>query len=189
MTDKISSILVVDDDQDILNFIEKDLNSKNFKVFSVNSIEKAIEQLSDNKFDIAFLDIVMGPDKSSEKIIEIQRKALKDAMAEVEIDAKDKDNSFVWTRTEGTKTKTSSVNRIHAHSRYTDVVKDFQRDHNTARGNFYERLIEKILNDEIPSGDDLGVNTDKSIPEPLINTTLLRARPVTRNKVSRSSGF
>ncbi|MBK25359.1 MAG: hypothetical protein CME70_15295 [Halobacteriovorax sp.] len=62
-------ILVVDDDRDILNFIKLDLESKDYVPFLCATVEEAIKELKNHQFECAIIDIVMGPNKTSDELI------------------------------------------------------------------------------------------------------------------------
>ncbi len=55
------SVLVVDDDPGMLEFLEIMLKSKGFQVCAVNSGEKAIKEINSKNFDIIIADIRMKP--------------------------------------------------------------------------------------------------------------------------------
>jgi two-component system KDP operon response regulator KdpE len=52
-------VLVVDDNQKVLKFIEIDLKLRGFKVVSTNSGERGLELVRSTKPDIVLLDVIM----------------------------------------------------------------------------------------------------------------------------------
>lgn len=74
MKASFKKVLVVDDDKDILNLIELDLNSSGFNADIAMTVEDAIDSLIMNNYLCIILDIVMGVDISSEKIIQLSQK-------------------------------------------------------------------------------------------------------------------
>ncbi|MDF4730522.1 response regulator, partial [Vibrio parahaemolyticus] len=54
-----NSILIVDDDQDIVRFMNVNLMQEGFKVFSAYNGEEALEIINNNSIQIAILDIMM----------------------------------------------------------------------------------------------------------------------------------
>lgn len=67
-------ILVVDDDIDIINLIEKDLASAGYDVYACTTEGEALSVLSDIKFHCAILDIVLGANETSGPIIQFLSK-------------------------------------------------------------------------------------------------------------------
>ncbi len=68
-----SKILVVDDDQDILSFINLDLKSNGLTPILCSNVEDAIIELKNHHFECAIIDIVMGPNKTSDELIKFLR--------------------------------------------------------------------------------------------------------------------
>jgi len=54
-----NSILVVDDDRDIIRFINVNLEQEGFTVFSADNGEEALEVLNNNDVQLAILDVMM----------------------------------------------------------------------------------------------------------------------------------
>ena len=54
-----NSILIVDDDKDIIQFINVNLKQEGFKVFSAHNGEEALEIINNNSIQLAILDIMM----------------------------------------------------------------------------------------------------------------------------------
>lgn len=54
-----NSILIVDDDQDIVRFMNVNLMQEGFKVFSAHNGEEALEIINNNSIQLAILDIMM----------------------------------------------------------------------------------------------------------------------------------
>ncbi|MDR4359427.1 response regulator transcription factor [Bacillus anthracis] len=54
-----NSILIVDDDQDIVRFMNVNLMQEGFKVFSAYNGEEALEIINNNSIQLAILDIMM----------------------------------------------------------------------------------------------------------------------------------
>ena len=54
-----NSILIVDDDQDIVRFMNVNLMQEGFKVFSAHNGEEALEIINKNNIQLAILDIMM----------------------------------------------------------------------------------------------------------------------------------
>lgn len=54
-----NSILIVDDDKDIIQFINLNLKQEGFKVFSAHNGEEALEIINNNSIQLAILDIMM----------------------------------------------------------------------------------------------------------------------------------
>ncbi len=59
MQDSKISILVADDDRDILNYFRAMLKSPNIELTVVPSGERALEQARSNQYQIAFIDVYM----------------------------------------------------------------------------------------------------------------------------------
>lgn len=53
------SILVADDDQDIINYYKEVLENKGYNVVTANTGKEALEEYKKNKFDVIFLDMMM----------------------------------------------------------------------------------------------------------------------------------
>ncbi|MDP4094451.1 MAG: response regulator transcription factor [Bacillota bacterium] len=68
------TILVVDDDQDIVNMIIKGLRFEQFEAISANSGNEAIEKLKTNTVDFIILDIMM-PDMNGLEVCRTIRKS------------------------------------------------------------------------------------------------------------------
>ncbi|PGO32688.1 DNA-binding response regulator [Bacillus cereus] len=56
---KKNSILIVDDDRDIIRFINVNLEQEGFTVFSADNGEEALEVLDNNDVQLAILDVMM----------------------------------------------------------------------------------------------------------------------------------
>lgn len=54
-----NSILIVDDDQDIVRFVNANLMQEGFKVFSAHNGEEALKIINNNSIQLAILDIMM----------------------------------------------------------------------------------------------------------------------------------
>lgn len=54
-----NSILIVDDDKDIVRFVHVNLMQEGFKVFSAHNGEEALEIINNNSIQLAILDIMM----------------------------------------------------------------------------------------------------------------------------------
>lgn len=54
-----NSILIVDDDRDIIRFINVNLEQEGFTVFSADNGEEALEVLNNNDVQLAILDVMM----------------------------------------------------------------------------------------------------------------------------------
>ncbi|MGE7865124.1 response regulator transcription factor [Bacillus paramycoides] len=54
-----NSILIVDDDRDIIRFINVNLKKEGFTVFSIDNGEEALEILNNNNIQLAILDVMM----------------------------------------------------------------------------------------------------------------------------------
>lgn len=54
-----NSILIVDDDRDIIRFINVNLMQEGFTVFSADNGEEALEILNNNNIQLAILDVMM----------------------------------------------------------------------------------------------------------------------------------
>ncbi|NWK70329.1 response regulator transcription factor [Bacillus paramycoides] len=54
-----NSILIVDDDRDIIRFINVNLKQEGFTVFSADNGEEALEILNNNNIQLAILDVMM----------------------------------------------------------------------------------------------------------------------------------
>ena len=54
-----NSILIVDDDRDIIRFINENLKQEGFSVFSADNGEEALEVLNNNDVQLAILDVMM----------------------------------------------------------------------------------------------------------------------------------
>ncbi|MFJ8413625.1 response regulator transcription factor [Bacillus paramycoides] len=54
-----NSILIVDDDRDIIRFINVNLKKEGFTVFSADNGEEALEILNNNNIQLAILDVMM----------------------------------------------------------------------------------------------------------------------------------
>ncbi len=65
----LPKILVVDDDQDILNFFNIAISGHSYEMVAAKNPEEAIKQLDENQFLCVFLDIVMGKNLTSEKVL------------------------------------------------------------------------------------------------------------------------
>ncbi|MGH2574865.1 MAG: response regulator transcription factor [Ignavibacteria bacterium] len=52
-------ILIIDDERDILEFIEYNLSKNGYKVSSVTSGEEALEKVKENNFDLILLDLML----------------------------------------------------------------------------------------------------------------------------------
>lgn len=53
------SILIVDDDRDIIRFVNENLKQEGFSVFSADNGEEALEVLNNNDVQLAILDVMM----------------------------------------------------------------------------------------------------------------------------------
>jgi DNA-binding response OmpR family regulator len=62
-------ILVVDDDSDILTFIEHEFSPFSVDIFTCETVDEAISLLGQEVFSFAVIDIVMGEGQSSERLI------------------------------------------------------------------------------------------------------------------------
>lgn len=69
-------LLVVDDDPDIHNFINHDLKNSGYEIHSAESTEEAINLLGEYEFSFAIVDIFMGENKSSNKVIHFLKQDL-----------------------------------------------------------------------------------------------------------------
>ncbi len=69
----VHKILVVDDDQDILNFIKHDFSKYSVEVITCTNVERAIVYLGNEVFTLGIIDIVMGEGISSERLIKLIR--------------------------------------------------------------------------------------------------------------------
>ncbi|MDR4901257.1 response regulator transcription factor [Bacillus mycoides] len=54
-----NSILIVDDDRDIIRFVNENLKQEGFSVFSADNGEEALELLNNNDVQLAILDVMM----------------------------------------------------------------------------------------------------------------------------------
>ncbi|MGE8057823.1 response regulator transcription factor [Bacillus mycoides] len=54
-----NSILIVDDDRDIIRFVNENLKQEGFTVFSADNGEEALEVLNNNDVQLAILDVMM----------------------------------------------------------------------------------------------------------------------------------
>ncbi|MBK5487357.1 response regulator transcription factor [Bacillus sp. TH17] len=54
-----NSILIVDDDRDIIRFVNENLKQEGFSVFSADNGEEALEVLNNNDVQLAILDVMM----------------------------------------------------------------------------------------------------------------------------------
>ncbi|KZD43632.1 DNA-binding response regulator [Bacillus cereus] len=54
-----NSILIVDDDRDIVRFVNENLKQEGFSVFSADNGEEALEVLNNNDVQLAILDVMM----------------------------------------------------------------------------------------------------------------------------------
>lgn len=54
-----NSILIVDDDLDIVQFINVNLTQEGFTIFSAHNGEEALEIINNNSIQLAILDIMM----------------------------------------------------------------------------------------------------------------------------------
>ena len=54
-----NSILIVDDDRDIIRFVTGNLKQEGFSVFSADNGEEALEVLNNNNVQLAILDVMM----------------------------------------------------------------------------------------------------------------------------------
>lgn len=62
-------VLVVDDDIDIISLISLELKRKGFQIECASNIDEALSKLDNEKFFCAFVDIVLGENITSEKIV------------------------------------------------------------------------------------------------------------------------
>lgn len=56
---KRKKILIIDDEEDILNFVSMVLTDANFKTFTSNNIDNALDILQKNHIDLILLDIML----------------------------------------------------------------------------------------------------------------------------------
>ncbi|MBU1122596.1 MAG: response regulator [Candidatus Omnitrophota bacterium] len=70
MANNIKKILIVDDDQAILTFIEKILSGANYEVIATTSGKEAVELAKNSKPDLIILDIIL-PDMMGGEISQI----------------------------------------------------------------------------------------------------------------------
>lgn len=68
------NVLVVEDDKDISEIVSGYLEDLDFSVNSAGSAEQALEMISDNKFDLYFIDIIL-PEMNG---IELTKKIVSD---------------------------------------------------------------------------------------------------------------
>jgi len=73
MTEKKSSIMIVDDEPDILIVLGEFLSKEGFKVLTANDGKKAIEKIKENKIDLILLDMAMPNLNGIETLREIKK--------------------------------------------------------------------------------------------------------------------
>lgn len=73
-------ILVVDDDSDILMLIKHELMRNGFTPVLSQSVDEAIKELSSHSFECAIIDIVMGPNQTSDEVIQFLKNASKNIL-------------------------------------------------------------------------------------------------------------
>jgi len=69
VSSRVKKVLILDDDKDLLRLICRDLIKGNYLPFPVESQEGAINLLSEEKFDYALLDIILGTNSVSDQTI------------------------------------------------------------------------------------------------------------------------
>ena len=67
---QIGPVLILDDVPDIINFLTHEFGKNNITVDSAASIDEALGLLQKRHYLCAIVDIVMGPNKTSEKVIQ-----------------------------------------------------------------------------------------------------------------------
>lgn len=73
-------ILVVDDDADILNIISLELKKNGFSPVLCSNVQDAINELTRHHFECAVIDIVMGPNETSDEVIKFLKNAGKNIL-------------------------------------------------------------------------------------------------------------
>jgi len=69
----MSSILLVDDDEDILLFTKLVLEDEGYRVETAHTGRKALEKARESQYDMAFLDYALPDIKGNELAVELNR--------------------------------------------------------------------------------------------------------------------
>jgi len=76
MTDqiKINHVLLLDDDTDFVTFLRHELTKAGLKVDEAQTADQALSLLNKTRYLCAIVDIVLGPNQTSEKVIQFFKK-------------------------------------------------------------------------------------------------------------------
>ena len=72
----VSKILVVDDEENIRFTFASFLTDEGYEVTTASNLQEGKKQLSEQKFDLVFLDILLGRDSGLEILREVKEKGL-----------------------------------------------------------------------------------------------------------------
>lgn len=75
-----TKILVVDDDTDILNILGLELNKNGFEAVLASNVQDAIKELTRHQFECAVIDIVMGPNQTSDELVKFLKNTSKNIL-------------------------------------------------------------------------------------------------------------